>query len=69
MKYKYAEELLYIPSVGIQYSVIYGNGRTDLKFYHRKQINDIIINEHISMVLYEFILKYESCCNFFFCLV
>ena len=44
------ENLLFIPTVGIQYTITYGNYRTNLKFWHANQIDDLIINEHVSLV-------------------
>jgi hypothetical protein len=47
----FLENILFIPSVGLQYTSTFATGRTNLNFYHISQINDIIINEHLSLVI------------------
>lgn len=45
------ETLLLIPTIGIQEITYFVSGKTNLKFYNFDDINNVIINENITMVL------------------
>ncbi|ESO12970.1 hypothetical protein HELRODRAFT_159565 [Helobdella robusta] len=47
------ESLLIIASVGVQMTTKFASGRTSSMFYEAKNIHDIVINEGITMVVFQ----------------
>ena len=57
-----SETLLVMASIGVQITTKFATGRTQSRFYDRKYVKDIIINEAITMV------SRFTWCTFLICL-